>query len=143
MIFQNSVADYDGNEYWKKRRKNNEAARRSREKRRLNDMMMEKRVMQLTEENKKLKTQLWTIKIKYGEVPDEDDCKISREWRHDSGKEDFVTKVFVDEVFQPDIDNPHSKIDDFKSRVFTNSCGDTSAKVIIKSGMRIALLMTS
>ncbi|RXM92611.1 Nuclear factor interleukin-3-regulated protein [Acipenser ruthenus] len=41
--------------YWEKRRKNNEAAKRSREKRRLNDVVLEKRVLALNEENLKLR----------------------------------------------------------------------------------------
>ncbi|XP_056136866.1 nuclear factor, interleukin 3 regulated, member 5 [Lampris incognitus] len=52
--------------YWEKRRKNNEAAKRSREKRRLNDMVLENRVMALTEENVRLKTELLQLKLRFG-----------------------------------------------------------------------------
>lgn len=59
--------DKDDN-YWVKRRKNNEAARRSREKRRMNDLLLEQRVVALTEENKQLKGQLLALKLRYGEL---------------------------------------------------------------------------
>ena len=52
--------------YWDRRRRNNEAAKRSREKRRLNDMVLEKRVMELTKENHILRAQLNAIRDKYG-----------------------------------------------------------------------------
>lgn len=58
-----------------KRRKNNEAARRSREKRRMNDLLLERRVMQLTEENKHLRSQLLSLRIKYGDM---DEAKYSQ-----------------------------------------------------------------
>lgn len=37
--------------YWDRRRRNNEAAKRSREKRRFNDLILERRVIELTKEN--------------------------------------------------------------------------------------------
>merc|ERR1712096_477757 len=43
--------------YWMKRKKNNEAARRSREKRRSNDMLLERRLTELSKENQGLKAQ--------------------------------------------------------------------------------------
>ncbi|XP_075684972.1 nuclear factor interleukin-3-regulated protein [Rhinoderma darwinii] len=52
--------------YWEKRRKNNEAAKRSREKRRLNDMVLENKLMALGEENANLKTELLSLKLKFG-----------------------------------------------------------------------------
>ncbi|KAM9331306.1 nuclear factor interleukin-3-regulated protein [Gastrophryne carolinensis] len=52
--------------YWEKRRKNNEAAKRSREKRRLNDMVLENKLMALGEENASLKTELLSLKLKFG-----------------------------------------------------------------------------
>ncbi|KAK6468728.1 nuclear factor interleukin-3-regulated protein-like [Huso huso] len=52
--------------YWEKRRKNNEAAKRSREKRRLNDVVLEKRVLALNEENVSLKTELLQLKLRFG-----------------------------------------------------------------------------
>ncbi|PAA47615.1 hypothetical protein BOX15_Mlig009286g2 [Macrostomum lignano] len=52
--------------YWERRRKNNEAAKRSREKRRLNDVAMEMRIQELTEENTKLKVELTAIKKRFG-----------------------------------------------------------------------------
>lgn len=44
--------------YWERRRRNNDASRRSREKRRLNDQAMEEKIMQLSAENERLKSQL-------------------------------------------------------------------------------------
>ncbi|XP_075067244.1 nuclear factor interleukin-3-regulated protein [Mixophyes fleayi] len=52
--------------YWEKRRKNNEAAKRSREKRRLNDMVLENKLIALGEENATLKTELLSLKLKFG-----------------------------------------------------------------------------
>ncbi|XP_030049461.1 nuclear factor interleukin-3-regulated protein [Microcaecilia unicolor] len=52
--------------YWEKRRKNNEAAKRSREKRRLNDMVLENKLLALGEENASLKTELLSLKLKFG-----------------------------------------------------------------------------
>ncbi|XP_073431442.1 nuclear factor interleukin-3-regulated protein [Dendrobates tinctorius] len=52
--------------YWEKRRKNNEAAKRSREKRRLNDMVLENKLIALGEENSNLKTELLSLKLKFG-----------------------------------------------------------------------------
>ncbi|XP_053558359.1 nuclear factor interleukin-3-regulated protein [Bombina bombina] len=52
--------------YWEKRRKNNEAAKRSREKRRLNDLVLESKLMALGEENANLKTELLSLKLKFG-----------------------------------------------------------------------------
>jgi hypothetical protein len=66
---RNFVDDKDkDDQYWVKRRKNNEAARRSREKRRMNDLLLEQRVVALTEENKQLKGQLLALKLRYGEL---------------------------------------------------------------------------
>lgn len=66
---RNFVDDKDKDDsYWVKRRKNNEAARRSREKRRMNDLLLEQRVVALTEENKQLKGQLLALKLRYGEL---------------------------------------------------------------------------
>ncbi|XP_066567474.1 nuclear factor interleukin-3-regulated protein [Amia ocellicauda] len=55
-------------QYWEKRRKNNEAAKRSREKRRLNDMVLENKLMALGEENATLKSELLSLKLKFGLV---------------------------------------------------------------------------
>ncbi|CAI2341261.1 unnamed protein product [Caenorhabditis sp. 36 PRJEB53466] len=44
--------------YWERRRRNNDASRRSREKRRMNDLAMEEKIMQLSAENERLKSQL-------------------------------------------------------------------------------------
>ncbi|XP_070564207.1 uncharacterized protein [Ptychodera flava] len=52
--------------YWSKRRKNNEAAKRSREKRRLNDIMLETKILALSEENTKLKNEIRELKRRFG-----------------------------------------------------------------------------
>ncbi|XP_053906279.1 NFIL3 like protein [Cuculus canorus] len=54
------------NMYWEKRRKNNEAAKRSREKRRLNDFAMETQLAALSEENTILRTELLSLKLRFG-----------------------------------------------------------------------------
>ncbi|XP_022060936.2 LOW QUALITY PROTEIN: nuclear factor interleukin-3-regulated protein-like [Acanthochromis polyacanthus] len=62
--------------YWDKRRKNNEAAKRSREKRRANDMVLERRVLGLLEENARLKAELLAIKLRFGLIKDASDVSI-------------------------------------------------------------------
>ncbi|KAM8972504.1 uncharacterized protein RCH25_018229 [Pelodytes ibericus] len=52
--------------YWEKRRKNNEAAKRSREKRRFHDLVLEGRVAALDEENGRLRSELFQLKLQYG-----------------------------------------------------------------------------
>jgi hypothetical protein len=52
--------------YWDRRRRNNAAAKRSREKRRLNDMLLEKRVIQLSRENHILRAQTQAVQQSYG-----------------------------------------------------------------------------
>ncbi|XP_054461107.1 nuclear factor, interleukin 3 regulated, member 3 [Anoplopoma fimbria] len=62
--------------YWDKRKKNNEAAKRSREKRRTNDMVLERRVMGLLEENARLRAELLALKFRFGLVKDSSDVSI-------------------------------------------------------------------
>lgn len=62
--------------YWDKRRKNNEAAKRSREKRRANDMVLERRVLGLLEENARLKAELLALKLRFGLIKDASDVSI-------------------------------------------------------------------
>lgn len=62
--------------YWDKRRKNNEAAKRSREKRRANDMVVERRVLGLLEENARLRAELLALKFRFGLVKDPSDVSI-------------------------------------------------------------------
>jgi len=54
--------------YWQKRKKNNDAARRSREKRRANDMVMERRLQDMQKENAALKSRIYSLQVKYGEI---------------------------------------------------------------------------
>uniref|UniRef100_A0A8B9FXF1 BZIP domain-containing protein n=1 Tax=Amazona collaria TaxID=241587 RepID=A0A8B9FXF1_9PSIT len=58
--------DKKDNMYWEKRRKNNEAAKRSRQKRRLNDFAMESQLVALSEENSILRTELLSLKLRFG-----------------------------------------------------------------------------
>ncbi|XP_078091004.1 nuclear factor, interleukin 3 regulated, member 6 [Mustelus asterias] len=58
------------NSYWDKRKKNNEAAKRSREKRRVNDIVLEQRVINLLEENARLKAELLALKFRFGLIKD-------------------------------------------------------------------------
>lgn len=62
--------------YWDKRRKNNEAAKRSREKRRANDMVLERRILGLLEENARLKAEMLALKFRFGLVKDPSDVSI-------------------------------------------------------------------
>ncbi|XP_059184475.1 uncharacterized protein LOC131965300 [Centropristis striata] len=62
--------------YWDKRKKNNEAAKRSREKRRANDMVLERRVLGLLEENARLRAELLALKFRFGLVKDPSDVSI-------------------------------------------------------------------
>ncbi|CAF1268134.1 unnamed protein product [Adineta steineri] len=50
--------DMKDDHYWERRRKNNLAAKRSREKRRLNDIVLETKVVELSNENETLKAKL-------------------------------------------------------------------------------------
>ncbi len=58
--------------YWERRRKNNEAAKRSREKRRLNDVAMEGKIVELTQDNVKLERELMDLKKRFGLLPPDD-----------------------------------------------------------------------
>ncbi|XP_042340360.1 nuclear factor interleukin-3-regulated protein-like [Plectropomus leopardus] len=62
--------------YWDKRKKNNEAAKRSREKRRANDMVLERRLLGLLEENARLRAELLALKFRFGLVKDPSDVSI-------------------------------------------------------------------
>ncbi|XP_076001404.1 uncharacterized protein LOC142994561 [Genypterus blacodes] len=62
--------------YWDKRRKNNEAAKRSREKRRANDMVLERRILGLLEENAQLRAELLALKFRFGLVKDPSNVTI-------------------------------------------------------------------
>ncbi|XP_062287426.1 uncharacterized protein LOC133992727 [Scomber scombrus] len=62
--------------YWDKRKKNNEAAKRSREKRRANDMVLERRILGLLEENARLRAELLALKFRFGLVKDPSDMSI-------------------------------------------------------------------
>lgn len=67
--------------YWERRRKNNLAAKRSREKRRLNDLVLETKVIELTNENNVSKLKLDLLMKKFKITEDEVD-KLFEENRH-------------------------------------------------------------
>ncbi|CAK8676264.1 uncharacterized protein LOC143459082 isoform X2 [Clavelina lepadiformis] len=123
-------------EYWLKRRKNNEAARRSREKRRMNDLLLERRVMRLSEENKNLRSQLLSMKIKYGEteeikspsVEERDDfTSISSEFSLNSS----IRNISGSLGFKGCESKKRKLSHQFTQRVITNATGDTSATVLV------------
>ncbi|KAF3687260.1 Nuclear factor interleukin-3-regulated protein [Channa argus] len=59
--------------YWDKRKKNNEAAKRSRQKRRANDIVLERQVLSLLEENASLRAELLAHKLRFGLIKDPSD----------------------------------------------------------------------
>uniref|UniRef100_H2ZLQ8 BZIP domain-containing protein n=1 Tax=Ciona savignyi TaxID=51511 RepID=H2ZLQ8_CIOSA len=138
-----------GKDYWMRRRKNNEAARRSREKRRMNDLLLERRVLQLTEENKQLRGQLVALKIKYGET-DDIACYT---WPEDSTNDANHMDGFSSQQFDASLSkmgdekggswkrsslntsNLVTSLPQFSSRVFTNATGDTSATVLVNESV--------
>lgn len=67
--------------YWERRRKNNLAAKRSREKRRLNDMVLETKLLEMTNLNNILKLKLELCMKKF-EVSEEELEKLFEENRH-------------------------------------------------------------
>ena len=86
VIPQRKRRDFIPNElkdehYWERRRKNNLAAKRSREKRRLNDIVLETKVLELTNLNNVVKLKLDLIMRKY-EVTDDEVDKLFEENKH-------------------------------------------------------------
>ncbi|XP_041042503.1 uncharacterized protein LOC121277290 [Carcharodon carcharias] len=49
--------------YWERRRRNNEAARRSRQKRRFRELVLERRLLELLEENCRLRAHLLALRL--------------------------------------------------------------------------------
>lgn len=74
-------AELKDEHYWERRRKNNLAAKRSREKRRLNDLVLETKLLELTNINHVLKLKL-DLCMKKGNLSDEDMNKLFEENRH-------------------------------------------------------------
>jgi hypothetical protein len=86
VIPQRKRRDFIPNElkddhYWERRRKNNLAAKRSREKRRLNDIVLETKVLELTNANNVLKLKLDLVMKKFDLCDDEMD-KLFEENKH-------------------------------------------------------------
>jgi hypothetical protein len=86
VIPQRKRRDFIPNElkdehYWERRRKNNLAAKRSREKRRLNDIVLETKVLELTNLNNSYKLKLDLLMKKYN-VDDNEMDKLFEENRH-------------------------------------------------------------
>lgn len=90
--------------YWEKRRKNNEAAKRSREKRRLNDMVLENKLIALGEENASLKTELLSLKLKFGLIS-------SAVYAQEIQKLNSSTAVYFQD-YAPSSSNMNSFVDD-------------------------------
>lgn len=131
--------DQKNTEYWQKRRKNNEAARRSREKRKMNDVLLEKKVSILTEENKRLKAILLQFRMKFGELGDmytplSNPIALTRDF-YDISKYDDDSSDGSSPDLSSMTNRPTDLIDSgnasrlFTSKVFTNASGDTSATV--------------
>lgn len=74
-------AELKDEHYWERRRKNNLAAKRSREKRRLNDLVLETKLLELTNINHVLKLKL-DLCMKKGNLCEEDMNKLFEENRH-------------------------------------------------------------
>nr|NP_001071771.1 transcription factor protein [Ciona intestinalis]BAE06578.1 transcription factor protein [Ciona intestinalis] len=140
--------DSKNKDYWVRRRKNNEAARRSREKRRMNDLLLERRVLQLSEENKQLRAQLVALKIKYGDTEDLG-CYT---WPEDTNNDSNFIDTFGSQQLDSCTNINESKNNSWKtsmssnlsllpiqrqfsSRVFTNATGDTSATVLVNESV--------
>ena len=86
VIPQRKRRDFIPNElkddhYWERRRKNNLAAKRSREKRRLNDMVLETKVLELTNLNNVFKLKLDICMRKF-DISEEDLEKMFEENKH-------------------------------------------------------------
>ena len=86
VIPQRKRRDFIPNElkddhYWERRRKNNLAAKRSREKRRLNDIVLETKVLELTNANNVLKLKLDLVMRKF-DMCDEEMDKLFEENKH-------------------------------------------------------------
>ncbi|RNA04405.1 nuclear factor interleukin-3-regulated [Brachionus plicatilis] len=74
-------AELKDEHYWERRRKNNLAAKRSREKRRLNDLVLETKLLELTNINHVLKLKL-DLCMKRCNLGEEDMTKLFEENRH-------------------------------------------------------------
>ncbi|XP_062870034.1 nuclear factor interleukin-3-regulated protein [Trichomycterus rosablanca] len=102
------------NLYWERRRKNNEAAKRSREKRRINDMVLENKLMALGEENASLKTELLSLKLKFGLLS-------SAAYAQEVQKISTATNSLFEELMSPDGDkSPYPK--EVDSSCLSSSC---------------------
>ncbi|KAE8633369.1 hypothetical protein XENTR_v10001863 [Xenopus tropicalis] len=100
--------------YWEKRRKNNEAAKRSREKRRLNDMVLENKLIALGEENASLKTELLSLKLKFGLIS-------SASYAQEIQKVTTSTAMYFQE-YSSSKPNVMSYNSDHEHSVMTSSC---------------------
>ncbi|XP_040210771.1 nuclear factor interleukin-3-regulated protein [Rana temporaria] len=100
--------------YWEKRRKNNEAAKRSREKRRLNDMVLENKLLALGEENSSLKTELLSLKLKFGLIS-------SASYAQEMQKVTSSTAVYFQEYAAAQ-SNARSFSGDHEHPLMTSSC---------------------
>lgn len=74
-------AELKDESYWERRRKNNLAAKRSREKRRLNDIVLETKVLELTNINNLMKLK-FDLCIKKYNIPEDEIEKLFEENKH-------------------------------------------------------------
>ena len=82
MNFNNNLKKcFKDEHYWERRRKNNLAAKRSREKRRLNDIVLETKVLELTNANNALKLKL-ELCMRKCSMTDEEVDRLFEENRH-------------------------------------------------------------
>lgn len=65
--------------YWSQRSKNNLSAKRSRVKRRMNDLVLETKLTQLSNENEVLRAKIDMLARKFGDLNDEDNDNSSKE----------------------------------------------------------------
>ncbi|XP_006038038.1 nuclear factor interleukin-3-regulated protein [Alligator sinensis] len=100
--------------YWEKRRKNNEAAKRSREKRRLNDLVLENKLIALGEENATLKTELLSLKLKFGLIS-------SAAYAQEIQKLSSSTAVYFQD-YQTSKSNINSFVDEHEPSIVGSSC---------------------
>lgn len=98
------------NKYWERRRRNNEAARRSREKRRQNDMVMDKRILELSQRNKQLENELFQLKMNFGLVNNNSQPKLEIE--------DFANSLISPTAVHEASNNTNNSSDHINGMVF-------------------------
>lgn len=119
-------AELKDDSYWERRRKNNLAAKRSREKRRLNDIVLETKVLELTNLNNAMKLKLDLCSKKFDISEDEID-KMFEENKHLLVIQETLemSELLTNEdSLTPDFGNDHD------NHYLSSSCSTTSSKHI-------------